>query len=92
MQDTPYMPRPSTLSGDRDAIKADIEAQIVTAKPVWTSKTMWANAIALVASVLVAFGLDLDLTPEKQAALAGAIVAVTNIILRFKTTKGVTVR
>ncbi len=94
MKDAPHMPRPATMSGDADLIAADIDAQIRAAQPktVWASKTVWANVIAIVASLLVAFGLDLDLTPERQAALAGGIVAVVNIVLRFKTTKGVKVR
>ena len=92
--DPPYMPRPSTMSGNAAAIAADIDAQIAAAqpKPLWASKTLWVNALALVAALAAGFGLDLGLTPEVQGSLVGAIMAVVNIVLRFKTTKGVKVK
>jgi len=58
-------------------------------KPAWTSKTMWVNLIALIASVAAAFGLDLGLSTEVQASLVGGIMAVVNIVLRFMTNQGV---
>lgn len=51
----------------------------------WASKTVWINAIALIASASGAFGLDLGLTPETQTALVGGIMAVVNILLRLVT-------
>ena len=58
-------------------------------KPFWASKTLWVNAIALVASVTGAFGLDLGLDPATQTTLVGAVMSIANIILRFITTTAV---
>lgn len=54
-------------------------------KPFWASKTLWVNAIALVAAVTGAFGIDLGLDPETQTAIVGALMGVVNIVLRFMT-------
>ncbi len=54
-------------------------------KPWYVSKTLWINALAILAAVTGAFGIDLDLTPETQAALVGGIMAIVNIILRLVT-------
>lgn len=54
-------------------------------KPFWASKTLWINAIALVAAVTGAFGMDLGLDPETQTAVVGALMGVVNIVLRFMT-------
>lgn len=54
-------------------------------KPFWTSKTLWVNVVALVASVTGAFGIDVGLTPEAQASIVGGIMAVANIVLRLVT-------
>lgn len=54
-------------------------------KPWWSSKTIWVNAIALIASVTVAFGFDLGLTPEVQSHIVGGVMGVVNIALRFVT-------
>lgn len=54
-------------------------------KPFWASKTLWVNAIALVAAVTGAFGMDLGLDPETQTAVVGALMGVVNIVLRFMT-------
>jgi len=59
-------------------------------KPFWASKTLWVNAIALVAAVTGAFGVDLGLDPETQTALVAAIMSVVNIVLRFTTRSAVT--
>lgn len=57
-----------------------------TAKPWWTSKTIWANLLALIAIILNGlFGVELD--AETQAALATSILAVLNIALRVITTQ-----
>ncbi|MBE9554863.1 MAG: hypothetical protein IMF05_15475 [Proteobacteria bacterium] len=54
-------------------------------KPFWASKTLWVNAIALVAAVTGAFGMDLGLDPETQTAIVGALMGIVNIVLRFMT-------
>lgn len=61
-------------------------------KPFWTSKTMWINAIALLASVAGPLGLGFDLDAETQASLVGGIMAVVNIILRATTNAGVSLK
>ncbi len=54
---------------------------------VWfASKTLWVNFIAVIAAVASAFGLDLGLDPESQVAIVGGVMAIVNIVLRFKTT------
>ena len=58
-------------------------------KPFWASKTLWVNAIALVAAVTGAFGMDLGLDPETQTAMVGAAMSVVNIVLRFMTKSAV---
>lgn len=55
------------------------------AKPFWASKTLWVNFIALIAAVTGAFGIDLGLDPEAQAAVVGAVMGVVNIALRIVT-------
>ena len=60
-----------------------------TSKPFWTSKTLWANAVAFAASLALAFGYDLGLDPEKQGMLIGFIMSLVNIILRLTTTKAI---
>ena len=59
-------------------------------KPWWASKTIWVNAVAFVAAVTGAFGLDLGLDPEQQTALVGGIMAGVNIALRIVTKSAVT--
>jgi hypothetical protein len=54
-------------------------------KPFWASKTLWVNAIALVAAITGAFGVELGLDPETQTAIVGAVMSVVNIVLRFLT-------
>lgn len=61
----------------------------VDTKPFWQSKTFWVNVIAIIASITVAFGVDLGLDPETQVAVVGAIMGVINIGLRFVTTKAI---
>ena len=58
-------------------------------KPFWVSKTLWVNAIAVLAAVFGAFGMDIGLDPEMQIALVGGVMAVVNIILRLVTTTSV---
>jgi hypothetical protein len=48
------------------------------------SRTIWVNVVALVASLLAAFGIA-DFGAEAQASTVGAIMGAANIILRFVT-------
>ena len=47
-------------------------------------KTVIANAVLLVASVLTLIGVDIGI--EEQAAIVTSVVTVGNIVLRFATT------
>lgn len=58
-------------------------------KPFWASKTLWVNAIALVAAISGAFGMDLGLDPETQTTIVGAVMSIVNIVLRFVTKSAV---
>lgn len=58
-------------------------------KPAWKSRTMWVNAVAAVASLSVAMGLDLGMTTDVQASIVTGIMAVVNIGLRLVTTQGI---
>ena len=49
------------------------------------SKTLWVNAVALLASLSTTLGVDLGLDPETQVALVGGILAAVNMVLRFVT-------
>jgi hypothetical protein len=60
-------------------------------KPIWASKTLWANLIAAVAVLATMFGVDLGLGIEQQATLLAGIMSIVNIALRFVTTTGVSV-
>lgn len=51
------------------------------------SKTLWTNGLALLASLAMAFGLDLGLTGAVQAEIVVGIMAVVNIGLRFVTSQ-----
>lgn len=55
----------------------------------FNSKTLWVNAIAIVAIILNSqFGIELD--AESQAVVATTILALVNIFLRFVTKEGIT--
>ena len=57
-------------------------------KPLWASKTFWANLGALAISLGAWWGYDI---PEAEmAAITGGILSVANIALRLTTTKPVT--
>ncbi len=58
-------------------------------KTWYQSKTLWANIIAGVATVALAFGIDLGLDPETQVSLVGGIMAIVNIVLRFTTSTAI---
>jgi hypothetical protein len=51
------------------------------AKKWYLSKTFWFNGVALVLMVLAQFGYTGEL-PEEWSALAPAILAIVNLILR----------
>jgi len=62
-------------------------------KSLFASKTFWLNAVAVVVSLAGVFGFDLDLSPERQAEIAGIIVSlvgVANVVLRTFTGKPIT--
>jgi len=53
----------------------------VNSKKWYTSKTIWVNLVALAGAVVVAYGL-----PEAQwPAIAGALLATLNLMLRLVT-------
>ena len=54
------------------------------AKKFYLSKTFWFNVVALVLMVLAQFGYTGEL-PEDWQALAPAILAIVNLILRAVT-------
>jgi len=52
-------------------------------KPVWASKTLWVNAVALGASVAGLYGLEI--VEQAQAEIVAGIMALVNIALRLVT-------
>ena len=60
-------------------------------KPIWASRTLWANLIAAVAVLATVLGFDLGLGIEAQATLLAGIMSIVNVALRFITTTGVSV-
>lgn len=54
-------------------------------KPHLNSRTLWANALALILALLLAFGVDLKIDGEQQAAIVTVIITVVNILLRLDT-------
>lgn len=58
-------------------------------KPFWASRTLWINAIALLAAVTGALGIDLGLDAGMQTALVAGVMAVVNIVLRLVTDSAV---
>ena len=58
-------------------------------KPFYESKTFWFNLLFLAASIAAYFGFG-DFKPSNDTVeLAGVLVAVLNIVLRFLTSKPV---
>jgi len=54
-------------------------------KPWYTSKTLWFNALFLVSAIAAYFGFA-DFKPDSNVVeLAGVVVSVINIVLRFVT-------
>lgn len=58
-------------------------------KPFWASRTLWANAIALLALVALRFGLDLGLDADTQAEILAGVMVLVNVALRLDTSKAV---
>ena len=61
-------------------------------KPFWASRTLWANAIALLALVALRFGIDLGLDADTQAEILVGVMVFVNVALRLDTSKAVTVK
>ncbi len=60
-----------------------------SSKAWYASKTIWANIVAFAATGAVIFGVDLGLTPEVQAQIVAATMAVVNVVLRLITSQAV---
>lgn len=54
-------------------------------KPHLNSRTLWVNAVTLFVAVLLAFGVDLKIDGEQQAAIVTVIITVVNLLLRLDT-------
>lgn len=54
-------------------------------KAWYASKTIWANVVAFAATVGTIAGVDTGLTPEVQAEVVAAVMAVVNVALRLVT-------
>jgi len=62
------------------------------AKPVWQSKTLWFNLLAVLGQVALAYGFgDHDAAPWTSEAAVGTI-AVINLVLRLTTKQAVRIR
>ena len=59
-------------------------------KKWYTSRTLWVNIVAFIATITGIFGLDLGLGPETQATFVAAIMSIVNIVLRFDTKTAIT--
>jgi len=55
------------------------------AKAWWMSKTIWANLIALIGSVVLSLGFD----PGRWAEISTVVLAAVNVVLRFYTNEEV---
>lgn len=54
----------------------------------WQSKTVWAQVVGVVATMLALFGVDV-LDAETQAGIVAGAWAVVNVVLRLKTDKAI---
>jgi uncharacterized membrane protein len=68
--------------GDRTLLEI-----LMDEKRWYASKTIWVNVVALVASLLMVFGIEL--TADQQASLVTSILAIVNIGLRLVTTEAI---
>lgn len=57
----------------------------------YESKTLWANGLMVLASVMEIMGVTNVLTPDVQAEVVGVIMGVVNVVLRFMTSESVRV-
>lgn len=60
-------------------------------KSIFASRTLWANVIALLATVATLMGADVGMDAETQGALLAGVMAVVNIVLRVVTKEPVKV-
>jgi hypothetical protein len=58
------------------------------AKAWWMSKTIWANLIALIGSVVLAIGFDAG----RWAEISTVALAAVNVVLRFYTKEEISVQ
>ena len=59
-------------------------------KPFWASKTLWINAVGLVAALLAAF-YGASVGVDGQTAVVAGVMTIVNLILRLTTTSAVTI-
>ncbi|KKL62861.1 hypothetical protein LCGC14_2180920 [marine sediment metagenome] len=70
-------------------MSSNLNEQPKKPKPWYASKTIWANIMAFAGTMGLIFGVDLGLTPEVQAQIVAATMAVVNVVLRLITTQAV---
>lgn len=58
-------------------------------KPIWASKTFWANVVGGAAMLATAAGVEI-MDAKTQAELVGGIMVVANLVLRTMTKQPVT--
>ena len=54
-------------------------------KTWWQSRSIWAQIVALIATLGTVFGVDLQMDAESQAAIVGGVQAIVAIIMRLIT-------
>jgi hypothetical protein len=54
-------------------------------KKWYHSRTIWANLISGVVSVLLVLGIDVGLDVEEQGAIVSLVMTLVNIVLRLDT-------
>ena len=60
-------------------------------KEWWKSKTLWFNVLAFIVAIAANYSYTGEL-PEEWLALVPAAIAVINFLLRWLTTKAITVK
>ena len=61
-------------------------------KSFWKSKTFWFNALALVAAIAASFGYGEFVADPNLEQYALVAVTVINLVLRFATSTGLSVK
>jgi lysylphosphatidylglycerol synthetase-like protein (DUF2156 family) len=56
-------------------------------KAWWTSKTIWANLIALIGSIVLSMGFD----PGRWGEISTVVLAAVNVVLRFYTNEEISI-